>query len=71
MVEQKISCPSCKETVELPKKKFGEPSKPCPLCGEVIYEWLISKEEYNVDFRVAGGTGAMRQGRKRFGGHKT
>lgn len=63
-------CPNCESIIPKPEKKFGEPSKQCPICGAVIYEWLIDKDEYNVYFRVAGGTGAMRQGMRKWGGTK-
>jgi len=66
-VADKVICPHCKQAVKLGIKSFGQPSPPCPNCGEQILTWL---EDYNVDFRVVGGTGAYRQGRKRFGGNK-
>ena len=64
---KEIICPFCGETVEIPEKKFGQPSPACPECGKQIIEWF---DDYNADFRVAGGTGAQREGRKRFGGHR-
>ena len=65
-----LVCPYCKETVEVSEKKWGEESPPCPHCRTVV-PWWLQGGEYNVDFVVAGGTGAQRQGRKKFGGHKT
>lgn len=62
-----IICPHCHKSIVLREKMFGEPSPKCPDCGEQILEWL---DDYNVDFTVAGGTGAQREGRKRFGGRK-
>jgi len=68
--EDMVTCPTCKGLIPRQHKKFGEESKRCPICGNVVYEWIIDKDNYNVDFRVAGGTGAMRQGRRKWGGHK-
>ena len=62
-------CPKCGREAEVPEKKWGENTPPCPFCGAEVLWWL--EEEYNVDFRVAGGTGAYRQGRKKWGGHKS
>ena len=61
-------CPKCNEFVEVPEKKWGENTPPCPICGKVFMWWL--EEDYNVNFRVAGGTGAYKQGKKKWGGHR-
>lgn len=69
VVTYAIMCPHCEEHIFIQEKKWGEDSPQCPFCKKHILSWL-EDGEYNVNFRVAGGTGAMKQGRKRFGGHR-
>jgi len=67
---RKLICPKCNKEVELPDSRFGVSDPPCPHCGEEIL-WFLQEDGEFIEFRVQGGTGAYKQGKKKWGGHKT
>ena len=66
---RQFKCPLCNKEVEIPDKKFGQSEPPCPECGASIM-WFIKEDGDYMDFRVAGGTGAMKGGIKKWGGSR-